>query len=88
MNKAQMSDLSLVSISLFLLALHLGDRLNKWLGEASGWTLRFMEFLLGINFDHANYWVEGKGCPADDGRYYEFGGLNAKVLASPRPSWT
>ena len=83
-----MSNLSLVSISLFLLALHIGDRLSKWLGEASEWTLRFMEFLLGITFDHADYWVEGKGCTTDDEGYYEFGGINAKVLASSRPSWT
>ena len=83
-----MSNISLVSISLFLLALHIGDCLNKWLWEASGWTLRFVEFLLGITFDHANYWVEGKGCPADDGGYYEFGGLDAKVITSSRPSWT
>ena len=54
-NKAKMRNLALVSISLFLLALHIGDRLSKWLGEASGWSLRFMEFLLDIAFDHANY---------------------------------
>ena len=83
-----MSDLSLVSISLFLLALLIGDRLSKWLGEASEWTLRFMEFLLGITFDHANYWVESKECPTDDGWYYEFGGLDTKVLASSRSYWT